>query len=80
LRIYVVTRTKKTDVLLLDTVFKRFLFKGEGYGILMNIGLGILGGWLFGILGLGSGDGFIGLWNELAKNGHRPNYTKIVNN
>lgn len=38
--------------------------KGEGYGILMNIGLGILGGWfggwLFGILGLGSGDGFIG--------------------
>jgi uncharacterized membrane protein YeaQ/YmgE (transglycosylase-associated protein family) len=54
--------------------------KGEGYGILMNIALGILGGWLFGILGLGSGDGFIGLWNELAKNGHRPNYTKIVNN
>lgn len=32
--------------------------KGEGYGILMNIGLGILGGWfggwLFGILGLGT--------------------------
>jgi hypothetical protein len=46
----------------------------------MNIGLGILGGWLFGILGLGSGDGFIGLWNELEKNGHRPNNTKIVNN
>lgn len=37
--------------------------KGEGYGMLMNIGLGILGGWfggwVFGLLNIGTGDGFI---------------------
>lgn len=40
------------------------LTKGEGYGILMNIGLGLLGGWfggwLFGLFGVDSGDGFLG--------------------
>lgn len=40
------------------------LMKGKGFGLLMNliIGVGgaILGGWLFGAIGLSFGGGFIG--------------------
>ena len=40
------------------------VMKGGGYGILVDIILGILGGvlggWLFGLLGLHLGDGMIG--------------------
>lgn len=40
------------------------LMKGGGFGILVNILLGIvgsvIGGWLFGLLGISVGAGFIG--------------------
>jgi len=40
------------------------VMKGGGYGILMDIVLGILGaivgGWLFGLLGISAGGGIIG--------------------
>ena len=40
------------------------LMKGGGYGVLVDIILGILGGilggWIFGLLGIGSGSGIIG--------------------
>jgi uncharacterized membrane protein YeaQ/YmgE (transglycosylase-associated protein family) len=40
------------------------LMKGGGYGVLVDIILGILGGmlggWLFGLLGIGAGGGMIG--------------------
>lgn len=40
------------------------VMKGGGYGILMDIVLGLLGGllggWLFGALGIGTGSGLIG--------------------
>jgi uncharacterized membrane protein YeaQ/YmgE (transglycosylase-associated protein family) len=40
------------------------LMRGGGFGILVNILLGIvgsvLGGWLFGVLGISVGAGFIG--------------------
>lgn len=39
------------------------LMKGEGYGILLNILLGIvggaIGGWVFGFLGFSPGAGFV---------------------
>jgi uncharacterized membrane protein YeaQ/YmgE (transglycosylase-associated protein family) len=40
------------------------VMKGGGYGVLMDIVLGviggILGGWLFGALGFSAGGGFVG--------------------
>lgn len=40
------------------------VMKGGGYGLLMDIILGMLGaivgGWLFGMLGISAGGGFIG--------------------
>ena len=40
------------------------VMKGGGYGVLMDIILGILGGvvggWVFGMLGVGAGGGLIG--------------------
>lgn len=40
------------------------LMKGGGFGILVNVLLGIIGsvigGWLFGVLGISVGGGFIG--------------------
>ena len=40
------------------------LMKGGGFGILVNVLLGIvgsvIGGWLFGVLGISVGSGFIG--------------------
>jgi uncharacterized membrane protein YeaQ/YmgE (transglycosylase-associated protein family) len=40
------------------------LMKGGGFGILVNVLLGIvgsvIGGWLFGLLGISVGGGFIG--------------------
>ncbi len=40
------------------------VMKGGGYGVLVDIILGILGGilggWIFGMLGIGSGSGIIG--------------------
>lgn len=40
------------------------LMKGGGFGILVNVLLGIVGsvvgGWLFGVLGIAVGSGFIG--------------------
>lgn len=40
------------------------VMKGGGYGVLVDIILGILGGilggWIFGLLGIGSGSGMIG--------------------
>jgi uncharacterized membrane protein YeaQ/YmgE (transglycosylase-associated protein family) len=40
------------------------VMKGGGYGVLVDIVLGILGGivggWIFGMLGLGAGAGMIG--------------------
>jgi uncharacterized membrane protein YeaQ/YmgE (transglycosylase-associated protein family) len=40
------------------------VMKGGGYGIVVDIVLGILGGilggWIFGSLGLGAGGGFVG--------------------
>ena len=40
------------------------VMKGGGYGVLVDIILGILGGilggWIFGLLGIGSGSGIIG--------------------
>lgn len=40
------------------------LIKGGGFGLLVNILLGIvgsvIGGWLFGVLGISVGGGFIG--------------------
>jgi len=40
------------------------VMKGGGYGVLMDIVLGLLGGlvggWLFGALGIGSGAGVVG--------------------
>jgi uncharacterized membrane protein YeaQ/YmgE (transglycosylase-associated protein family) len=36
--------------------------KGGGYGVLVDIilGSGFLGGWIFGLLGIGAGGGMIG--------------------
>lgn len=66
----------QTFILIIDTMIESLLIggiagwltgrftKGQGFGIIANILLGIVGGmfggWLFGALGLGSGDGFIG--------------------
>ena len=40
------------------------IMKGGGFGVLLNIILGIVGGavggWLFGVLGISIGDGWIG--------------------
>ena len=40
------------------------IMQGGGFGVLINIVLGIIGGvvggWVFGLLGLSSGDGLIG--------------------
>ena len=40
------------------------VMKGGGFGILLNILLGIIGGavggWLFGVLGISIGEGFVG--------------------
>ena len=40
------------------------IIKGKDFGVLMNILLGIVGGfvgnWVFGLLGISSDDGFIG--------------------
>lgn len=40
------------------------IMKGGGFGLLMNMVLGIIGGvvggWLFGLFGLTTGEGFIG--------------------
>lgn len=40
------------------------VMKGGGYGVLVDIILGLLGGllggWLFGLLGIGAGSGMIG--------------------
>ena len=40
------------------------LMKGGGYGVVVDIILGLLGGvvggWLFGLLGVGSGGGMVG--------------------
>jgi len=40
------------------------VMKGGGYGVLVDIVLGILGGivggWIFGVLGIGAGSGLIG--------------------
>lgn len=40
------------------------IMKGGGFGLLVNIILGIIGGavggWLFGVLGMSTGDGLIG--------------------
>jgi uncharacterized membrane protein YeaQ/YmgE (transglycosylase-associated protein family) len=40
------------------------VMKGDGYGVLMDIVLGMLGaivgGWLFGLLGISAGGGIIG--------------------
>ncbi len=40
------------------------IMKGGGFGLLMNMVLGIIGGvvggWLFGLFGLSTGEGFIG--------------------
>ena len=40
------------------------IMQGGGFGVLINIVLGVIGGvvggWVFGLLGLSSGDGLIG--------------------
>ncbi len=40
------------------------IMRGGGFGLLMNIVVGVvgalIGGWVFGLLGIGTGDGLIG--------------------
>lgn len=40
------------------------IMRGGGFGLLMNIIVGVvgalIGGWVFGLLGIGTGDGLIG--------------------
>lgn len=40
------------------------IMRGGGFGLLMNIIVGVvgalIGGWVFGVLGIGTGDGLIG--------------------
>ena len=51
------------------------VMRGGGYGVLVDIILGllggVLGGWIFGQLGIWPGGGMIGSWNWQRRRGNR---------